>query len=178
MTEPAVRPRAIARLAWPAVAAAVMVGQLILVNSYNWWHTQRVFVPEDRPRVVPRNIARVAALNNYSPVSCTFNMYYELRALDGAQLVIPQIMWGHEFFLEEVSRLDVELVPEAPALSNAFLDRLRNDGAITKTLHIDVSSWLDVAIVPGTKRYLLTRTVDGQFWVILPDELYQQDRRS
>jgi hypothetical protein len=163
---------------WPAVACVVILVQLLALSGTMWWRNQRTFVPEDRPRVVPRNIALVASLNNYDPVRTTFHMYYGLRVLDGATLVIPQLMWGHEFYLEEVSRLRIELVPEAPALTNEYLDRLRYDGMVKKTLHIDASSWLDVVIVPGTRKYLLTRTVDGQFWVILPEQLYLEGKPS
>jgi hypothetical protein len=163
---------------WPAVAFAVILVLLLALNAYMWWRNQRTFVPEDRPRLVPRDIALVATLNNYDPVRTTFHMYYGLRALDGATLVIPQAMWGHEFYLEEVSRLRVELVPEAPPLANEYLDRLRYDGMVKKTLHIDASSWLDVVIIRGTRKYLLTRTVDGQFWVIVPEELYQEGKPS
>jgi hypothetical protein len=168
------------RAAWAAVAAVVMLVQLLALNAWMWFRNQQSFVPEDRPRVVPRHIARVASINLHDPVRTTFHMYYELRDLDGATLVIPEIMWGHEFYLERVGRVNVELTPNAPPMSNQFLEQLRNGDMVKKTLHIDVSSWLDVVIVPGTKRYLLARTEDGQYWVIVPEELYQKDvyRRS
>ena len=163
------------RAPWAAVAVVVMLVQLLALNAWMWFRNQKSFEKEDRPRIVPRNIARVASLNTHDPVKYTFNMYYELRDLDGATLVIPERMWGHEFYLERVARVNVEIVPNAPVISNELLERLRFDGAVTKTLHIDVSSWLDVVIVPGTKKYLLTQTADSQFWVIVPEELYQKD---
>jgi hypothetical protein len=162
-----------------AIVLVALLGVLIAVNGFTWWRTQRDFVPEDRPRLVPRNIALVAALNNYDPVRTTFHMYYGLRELRGATLVIPEAMRGHRFLLEEVSRLRVEVVAgDPPALANDVLDRLRYDHQVTRTLHLDGSSWLDVVIRRDARRYLLTRTADGQFFVILPDELYQASRRA
>jgi hypothetical protein len=163
---------------WPAVAFVVVLVQLLALNGYMWWRNQRTFVLEDRPRLVPRNIALVTALNNYNPVKYMFNMYYELRHLDGATLVIPQLLGAHQFFLEEVSRLHVEIVPDVPLLSNDFLDRLRYDHRVKKTLHLDPTTWIDVVIVPRTRKYVLTRTVDGRFFVILPEQAYQEDRAS
>src|SRR5262249_36586104 len=136
------------------------------------------FVPEDKPRVVPRNIESVVKKNNYWVVRTTFHMYYALRALESATLVMPQRMYGHQFMFEHVSRLTIELTPNTFVVPHAFVEMLRPPKQLNLFTAIDVATPLDVVVWPETARYVIAATPDESSWVILPEPLYRLATRS
>jgi hypothetical protein len=164
---------AVAGARWPAYVACVLLVLLLLLNGYMWKRNQETFVAADRPRVVPRNIESVAKKNNYNVVATTFHMYYALRALQGATVVMPERMKGHQFAYERVTRLDLAWIPDTPVVPLALVERLRETKLVNVTTAIDWATPLEVVVIPGTARYILASTGDEKNWIIIPEWMYR-----
>jgi hypothetical protein len=177
--------------AWLGRVFVLVIALLLAWNVYVARRNQSLFGPEATPRVRPRNIATVAAIDSMDTVAYTFATYYRLRALAGRTLVLPEWLAGHRFHFERVSRLRIELVPGRLTLPTEVADRLRPD--VERWWSLDRESPLAVILndrpndPPNTgpsgpgggrggmvDRYVLVERTGGGLYLLLPEELYRR----
>ncbi len=160
------------RRSWPAITFAT---GMVLLLGWNLWviaRNQRAYGPRDRPHVVPRDIAAVAILNSYEGVWATFRWYYQLRALGaGTTIVVEPEMARHRFYLEEVSRLRVEVAPAPTIVEQTLIDHV-HDGLRAM---VDGARSCVIATAPGATRYLTARTPDFKSYMIVTEARYRQE---
>lgn len=157
----------------PLGGAFVLVTALLLAwNLRVAKRHQRTYSRHDVPVPRSRNIATVAATSPMDVISYTFATYYRLRALAGSTLVVPEWLAAHRFHFERVSRLRVEVVPEALALSVEATDRLAPD--IDRWWSLDSGSPLAVILGKPVDRYVLVERIGREWYLILPEAMYRQ----
>jgi hypothetical protein len=144
----------------------VIMAELLGWNLYVDWRNQREYVKEDKPRLMPRDIGKVAARNNYGPVRNTFSFYYRLRMLNGATLVLPPLMAGHRFYMERVSRLRIEVAPAATILDQAEVDRIMPH--VNAEAQLEDPTHVVFVLEPGATRYVVAEKSGGGLLLIVP----------
>jgi hypothetical protein len=160
------------RPAWPAAVFAVtMVGLL----GWNVWliaRNQTIYAEHDRPGVSPRDISKNAQYNAWDQVWATYRFYYSLRRLGaGTTLVVPSEMEGHRFYVEELSRLELE-VTEAPSFVE---DPLMEHIQPTERTMLDGQRPCLIVLEPGATRYITVRTKDFRTYAILTPARYERE---
>jgi len=164
---------------WPAVAFVVVLVLLLGWNAHAWRRNHKQFGQNDIPRLVPRNIARVAERNPMNVVRYVFAFYYRMRLLDGATLVAPPAMQGHRFNLEHFAQLDVEIDPSLGEMDAALVDRLTRQTSDVRYLHIETATMgVRIFFEPGTRRYVMARIAGSEGFVILPAARYAAEQPS
>ena len=159
---------------WPALAAiAVLIG--LLGWNLAWSvRNQQVFERGERPALRTSDL-RILSLGNPHGMVRMFGLYYRLRKLRGATLVFDTRSIGDRFYAERVSRMSVELVPAWFEIKPDAELRLP---PVTYKEVFDHANRVWIIIVPGTRRYVLTRQLgDDAKWYILPEELYLREAR-
>jgi len=158
-----------ATLAFVGVAVVLLMWQLYVLQR-----NQRCFLDQDKPHVSSRDIAIVASRYWQAPVKYTFSLWHQLRVLDGATLVMPKSLDGHQFGFERVSRLHVEYGPrfEIPA---ATRDVLVKRAAFVAQLD---GTPLAVVVNPKARRYVIAAVPSGGALIILPEALYEAETAS
>jgi hypothetical protein len=151
----------------------LVIALLFAWNVYAAIRNQRLHGPQGSPRPRSRNIATVAAQHPMPVIRHTFALYYRLRMLAGKTLVVPEWLGAHRFHLERVSRLRVELVPEALALSVEATDRLAPE--IDRWWALDSGSPLAVILGDDVDRYVLVERAGREWYLMLPEAMYRQE---
>jgi hypothetical protein len=159
------------------VGFVVVIAALLAFNGYVLQRNQRgeIFAASDRFAVRPRNIGRMARLNTMQIVKTTFAAYHLLRTrLAGAHLRLPARLEAHQFALEHVSRLHVELGPQNIELPSATVHRLFDTA--TEVWSLMPENLTGVLVEPGAADYVMvSRPEDYGLLVIISEARYQRE---
>jgi hypothetical protein len=168
----AVSPR---RAPWPTIAFAVVLAQLLAWNVWVIVRNQRAYGPHEGPHVVPRDISRLTQFHPWDQVWATYGWYYLIRKLGtGTTLVVTPEMEGHRFYVEELSRLHLEVDRSPLVVTPAFIERIKPD----EIGMLDEHRPCRIVIEPGATRYRVVRTHDYALYLVLPEARYQRERAA
>ncbi len=145
------------------ISLAIVIG-LLAWNLVALVSNRRHFSTARQPHVSPPSIIDVALASDNPEVSAGMAAYYLIGLhLAGRTLVIPAREHDHRFWLEHVSRLQVEEVAEPIAASpprgevtRSFLLYLPGGNRRERALRS-----VDLIVEPGARRYELGDRADG-----------------
>lgn len=159
---------------WPAIAFLVVLVELVLWNAHVIYRNQHTFEPNDTLRLRPASIDVVASRNPMPVVKATFATYHRLRRFAGRRLVISPNRVPHQFALERVSRLVIEVAPEPLVLPKSVVDRIMT----TVDSEWEMEDGVPLGIVEdvAATRYALVWRDDNLAELLMPEAAYLRER--
>jgi len=160
-------------IAFVGVVACLLVSNLRTIAA-----NQSSYSRADRPVVCPRGIVALAAKDGMGYVRNTIGTYHRLRELlAGKTVVVSQSFAHHGFFLERVSRLHVEVVPERYFLAVELANRLHEHATHYLRLGEGLGTPFDLIIDEAAMRYVLVERPGGGLIMLLPEAQYLEASR-
>jgi hypothetical protein len=152
---------------WVGRAFLVVVVALLVNNVVAIVRNQTDDVPYDHVGVVPRDLWTVALHNPHPMVHSYFRWFHTLRVLGpDATLVVPRSLAWSKGWIEEISRLGVE-VGDPPLVFPEVLDHLAQV-AHEVPGEINGDRPCPIVVEPGARRYLLVFTHPTRCAVVTP----------
>jgi hypothetical protein len=150
------------------VVFVVLMVELLAWNIHTIRRNQKRLGDDETPRPRPTGIVTMAMRNPADVVRYVLATFYYLRVIAGSHIVVPSSLDYYRLFFERVSRLDVELVPQAPRLTPEAAMRLQE--LVARRYFLNFGVPMDLILDPRGHRYVMTAYRD-KGWLILPEPM-------
>jgi hypothetical protein len=162
------------------LARGVIAAMALLAGWHLWVFDSNQhdpdFIADDKLDVRPRTLSRVARRNLMSVVNTSFATYHAMREMiPGAHLLIPSDLAAHQFELERVGRLDVEVAPTRLELPRQRVQDIF-DHETNELWAMGPGTFTGAVLVPGATRYVLVwRPGDNGLQIIITESRYHSE---